>query len=164
MGSGWSPTCSSHTSWNGFGAIEPSAHVRYSTFGTSILKNVQPLVVDYAHGSMALGHNGNLVNAARLRDELEEAGALFQSTTDSEVIIQLIARAKHPRFAECVMQALKQVVGAYSVLATNGEEIVAAREPVWLPAAVDRAPGRHVRLCQRDLRAGYHRRGVGARD
>jgi len=105
-------------------------HVRYSTFGTSILKNVQPLVVDYAHGSMALGHNGNLVNAARLRDELEEAGALFQSTTDSEVIIQLIARAKQPRFADCVIHALKQVVGAYSVLATNGEEIVAARDPL----------------------------------
>ncbi|HIJ73320.1 MAG TPA: amidophosphoribosyltransferase [Candidatus Hydrogenedentes bacterium] len=112
-------------------------HVRYSTFGTSILKNVQPLMVDYARGSMALGHNGNLVNAGQLRDELEEDGAIFQSTTDSEVIIQLIARSKQPRFADAVAEALGKVIGAYSLLATNGETIVAARDPrgfrpLWL--------------------------------
>ncbi len=104
-------------------------HVRYSTFGTSMLKNVQPLAVDYARGSMALGHNGNLVNAAQLREQLEEDGAIFQSTTDSEVIIQLVARSKQKRFADCLIEALKQVQGAYALLATNGEEIVAARDP-----------------------------------
>ena len=67
-------------------------HVRYSTFGTSELKNVQPIAVDYARGSMALGHNGNLVNAKILRERLEEDGSIFQSTTDSEVVIHLIAR------------------------------------------------------------------------
>lgn len=105
-------------------------HVRYSTFGTSELKNVQPLPVDYARGSMALGHNGNLVNAAQLRDELEEAGAIFQSTTDSEVIIQLIARSQENQFVDCVIDALKQVIGAYTILATNGECVVGARDPM----------------------------------
>lgn len=104
-------------------------HVRYSTFGTSILKNVQPLTADYARGSVALAHNGNLVNAALLREELEEDGAIFQSTTDSEVIIQLIARSKRERFCDTVVDALEQVIGAYTVLATNGEEIVAVRDP-----------------------------------
>lgn len=112
-------------------------HVRYSTFGSSMLKNVQPLPVDYSRGSMAVGHNGNLVNAEQIRNELEEEGAIFQSTTDSEVIVQLIARSKKKRFVDCVIDALKQVEGAYSIVAMNGEEIVAARDPrgfrpLWL--------------------------------
>ena len=112
-------------------------HVRYSTFGTSILKNVQPHVVDYARGSMALCHNGNLVNAGMLRETLEKDGAIFQSTTDSEVVIHLAARSKEERFADCVVDALSHVKGAYCILATNGDVIVAARDPfgfrpLWL--------------------------------
>jgi amidophosphoribosyltransferase len=112
-------------------------HVRYSTQGSNTLKNVQPLAVDYSRGSMALAHNGNLVNAARLREDLEESGAIFQSTTDSEVIIHLIARSTKERFDECVIDALMQVQGAYSLLTTNGEVVVAARDargfrPLWL--------------------------------
>ncbi len=112
-------------------------HVRYSTFGTSTLRNVQPLVVDYARGSMALGHNGTLVNAHVIREQLEENGAIFQSTTDSEVVIQLTARSKQKRFVDCVIEALRQVVGAYCILAIDGDEIVAARDPrgfrpLWL--------------------------------
>jgi amidophosphoribosyltransferase len=83
-------------------------HVRYSTFGTSNLRNVQPLVVDYAKGSMAVAHNGNLTNAALLREELEAVGAIFQSTTDSEVIIHLISRSRKEDFTECVIDALGQ--------------------------------------------------------
>ncbi len=105
-------------------------HVRYSTFGSSELKNVQPLPVDYARGSMALGHNGNLVNADFLRDELEAQGAIFQSTTDSEVIIQLIARSRQERFVDSVIEALKMVEGAYTIVTTNGECVVAARDPL----------------------------------
>ncbi len=120
-------------------------HVRYSTFGTSTLKNVQPLMVDYYRGSMALGHNGNLVNAASLRDELESKGAIFQSTTDSEVIIQLIARSGKERFDEAVVDALKQVIGAYSLLAINNEQIIAARDPLgFRPLWVGRLGGAHV--------------------
>ena len=112
-------------------------HVRYSTFGGSDLKNVQPLPVDYARGSMALGHNGNIVNAKILREQLEDEGSIFQSTTDSEVIIHLIARSKEEIFVDCVTDALRQVIGAYSIVATNGEVIVAARDPhgirpLWL--------------------------------
>lgn len=112
-------------------------HVRYSTHGTSDLKNVQPLPVNYARGSMALGHNGNLVNEKMLREQLEDNGAIFQSTTDSEVIIQLIAHAKQDRFVDCVIEALGKIVGAWSILATNGDVIVAGRDPqgmrpLWL--------------------------------
>ncbi len=112
-------------------------HVRYSTFGTSNLRNVQPLVVDYAKGSMAVAHNGNLTNAAALRENLESIGAIFQSTTDSEVIIHLISRSKKEDFTECVIDALGQLVGAYSVLVYNGDALVAARDPfgfrpLWL--------------------------------
>ena len=112
-------------------------HVRYSTFGGNNLRNVQPLVVDYARGSMAVGHNGNLVNAGILRETLEESGAIFQSTTDSEVIIHRISRSTGETFTECVIEALGAVLGAYSVVVMNGEEIVAARDPhgfrpLWL--------------------------------
>ncbi|MCF6284716.1 MAG: amidophosphoribosyltransferase, partial [Candidatus Hydrogenedentes bacterium] len=112
-------------------------HVRYSTFGSNNLKNVQPLVVDYARGSMAVGHNGNLVNAGILREQLEESGAIFQSTTDSEVIVHRISRSQSETFTDCVIDALREVIGAYSILVMNGEEIVAARDPygfrpLWL--------------------------------
>jgi amidophosphoribosyltransferase len=120
-------------------------HVRYSTFGTSMLRNVQPLPVDYARGSMALAHNGNLVNAGRVREQLEADGSIFQSTTDSEVIIHLIARSKEVRFADCVVDALKKVVGSYSIVATNGDEIVAVRDPRgFRPLWLGRLGGAHV--------------------
>lgn len=105
-------------------------HVRYSTYGTSNLRNVQPLVVDYARGSMALCHNGNLVNAAVIREQLESEGAIFQATTDSETIIHLISRSRERSFTDCVTDALRQVIGAYTILAMNGEEIVAVRDPL----------------------------------
>lgn len=107
-------------------------HVRYSTFGSSNLRNVQPLVVDYARGSMALAHNGNLVNAASLREELEELGAIFQSTTDSEVIIHLISRSNGSTFTERVIDSLKRVIGAYSLVAMDSDCIVAARDPLGM--------------------------------
>lgn len=112
-------------------------HVRYSTFGTSNLRNVQPLVVDYSRGSMAVAHNGNLTNAASLREKLENDGAIFQSTTDSEVIIHLISKSKRSSFTDRVIDALRQVVGAYSVAITDGNVLIAARDPygfrpLWL--------------------------------
>jgi len=130
-------------------------HVRYSTFGTSILKNVQPLVVDYARGSMALAHNGNLVDADLLRRQLEDDGAIFQSTSDSAVIIHLIARSKKREFTDCLIDALRNVTGAYSILATNGHEIVAARDPfgfrpLWL-GRLDGAPVFASETCALDI-------------
>lgn len=105
-------------------------HVRYSTQGISTLTNVQPLVVNYARGSMGLAHNGNIVNAGVLREMLEERGSIFQSTTDTEVIVHFIAGSSQERFVSCVIEGLQQVVGAYSLLATNGNEVVAARDPL----------------------------------
>ncbi len=126
----------------GHGAI---GHVRYSTFGTSVLKNVQPLVVDYSRGSMALGHNGNLVNAALLRRQLEEDGHIFMSTTDSEVVVHLIARSQELSFADRVVDALKKVMGAYCILATDGHSIVAARDPHgFRPLWIGRLDGAYV--------------------
>ncbi|MDZ4859023.1 MAG: amidophosphoribosyltransferase [Candidatus Hydrogenedentes bacterium] len=104
-------------------------HVRYSTFGTSVLENVQPFMRSYREGSVSLCHNGNLTNAARLRDELEHEGHIFQATSDTEVIIHLIAKSREQSFVDCVIDALHKVVGAYTILATNGEEIVAVRDP-----------------------------------
>ncbi|MBX7255771.1 MAG: amidophosphoribosyltransferase [Candidatus Hydrogenedentes bacterium] len=104
-------------------------HVRYSTFGTSVLKNVQPLMRDYKGGSIALAHNGNLTNAAQLREELENEGRIFQSSTDTEVVIHLVAKSQETQFVDSIVDALNRVVGAYCILATNGEDIVAVRDP-----------------------------------
>ena len=112
-------------------------HVRYSTFGSSSLRNVQPLVADYAHGSMAVAHNGNFVNADVLREELEAQGAIFQSTTDSEVLVHQIARSDGETFTDRVVDALRRVIGAFSMVAMDQNVIVAARDPygfrpLWL--------------------------------
>ncbi len=104
-------------------------HVRYSTFGTSVLENVQPFMRSYRYGSVALCHNGNLTNASVLRDELEADGHIFQATSDTEVIIHLIAKSREATFVDCAIDALQKVVGAYTILATNGEEIIAVRDP-----------------------------------
>ncbi|HYA26480.1 MAG TPA: amidophosphoribosyltransferase, partial [Thermodesulfovibrionales bacterium] len=89
-------------------------HNRYSTAGSSVLKNVQPIVANFALGSLALAHNGNLVNAIELRKELEDEGAIFQSTSDSEVIVHLIAHANGDDPYDRIIQALNRVSGAYS--------------------------------------------------
>ena len=104
-------------------------HVRYSTAGSSELKNAQPFVVDYAKGDMAIAHNGNLTNAFLIRSALESSGSIFQSNMDTEVIIHLIARSKEKTFVERTIQALKQVEGAYSLLLLTGREMIAIRDP-----------------------------------
>jgi amidophosphoribosyltransferase len=104
-------------------------HVRYSTAGSSELKNAQPFVVDYAKGGLAVAHNGNLTNAFLIRSELESRGSIFQSNMDTEVIVHLIARSKEKTFMERVVQALQQVEGAYSLLFLTEKEMVAVRDP-----------------------------------
>src|SRR4030042_6752251 len=104
-------------------------HVRYSTAGSSELKNAQPFVVDYAKGGIAIAHNGNLTNAFLLRSELESSGSIFQSNMDTEVIVHLIARSKEKTFEERTIQALHKVEGAYSLLFLTEKEMVAARDP-----------------------------------
>jgi len=105
-------------------------HVRYSTTGSSELKNAQPFMVDYARGMMAIAHNGNLTNASLIRSELESRGSIFQSNMDTEVIVHLIARSKEKTFFERTVHALRQVEGAYSLLFLTEKEMVAARDPL----------------------------------
>lgn len=104
-------------------------HVRYSTAGVSQLKNAQPLSVEYAGGQMAVAHNGNLVNARELRSSLEADGAIFQSDSDTEVIIHLIARSRQPTFEKKIIEALDKVKGAYSLIFLTKQQLVAVRDP-----------------------------------
>ncbi len=104
-------------------------HVRYSTAGGSHLRNAQPLQVSYRGGQLAVAHNGNLVNAQAMKDELETSGAIFQSDADTETLIHLIARSKAPSFRLRVLEALRGVEGAYSLLFLTENGMMAARDP-----------------------------------
>jgi len=105
-------------------------HVRYSTAGSSELKNAQPFVVDYYKGSLAIAHNGNLSNAPLIHSELESRGSIFQSNMDTEVIVHLIARSKEKTSIGRTVDTLKQVEGAYSLLILTEKEMIAARDPL----------------------------------
>ncbi|MEK7384063.1 MAG: amidophosphoribosyltransferase [Elusimicrobiota bacterium] len=103
-------------------------HVRYATTGASQLKNAQPLVFKTGHGMLAIGHNGNLTNALQLKKKLESRGAIFQSTTDSEVIVHLLARQEGP-IEDALIASLRQVEGAYSLLLLSCDKLIAGRDP-----------------------------------
>jgi amidophosphoribosyltransferase len=108
-------------------------HVRYSTAGSSELRNAQPFMFEYAGGAVAIAHNGNLVNAAELRAELEAQGSIFQTSSDTEVIVHLMAKAREPDVVGKLVAALRRVRGAYSLvmLATDGqtEKLIGVRDP-----------------------------------
>jgi amidophosphoribosyltransferase len=104
-------------------------HNRYSTQGSTVLKNCQPFVVEWAHGALAIAHNGNLVNADELRTKLEARGSIFQSTVDSEVIVHLIAGSAEGTLTDRIIDALSQVKGAYSLVFLTEDRIIAARDP-----------------------------------
>lgn len=107
-------------------------HVRYSTAGGTILRNVQPLFADLWGGGFAIAHNGNLTNAITLRNELVRAGAIFQSTSDTETILQLIARSQSPRVMERFVDALRQIEGAYALVALTPKKLIGARDPLGI--------------------------------
>ncbi len=105
-------------------------HVRYSTAGSSELRNAQPFLFEYAGGQISIAHNGNLVNAEELRIELETQGSIFQTSSDTEVIVHLMARAKEPDVVGKLMSALRRVRGAYSLILLTGDgRMIAARDP-----------------------------------
>jgi len=104
-------------------------HVRYSTTGSCCDANIQPLLVTYSRGQMAIAHNGNLVNARLLRDTYEQAGAIFQTTSDTEVIVHLMAKPDHIRHGDPMGHVLRHLQGAYSLLFLYPDKIVAARDP-----------------------------------
>src|SRR3954469_3002614 len=99
-------------------------HVRYSTAGESKLSNAQPILIDCAHGQIAVCHNGNLVNATELKDEMVRDGAIFQTTTDSEVIVHLYARSKAPAAEDALVEALTQVRGAFSLTVLTKDKLI----------------------------------------
>lgn len=104
-------------------------HNRYSTMGSDLTANLQPLVASYRDGRIALAHNGNIVNARELREECEHLGSIFQSTVDSEVVVHLLARAKPPDLEGRLLQALSRVRGAFSLVCLTPERLVGLRDP-----------------------------------
>lgn len=120
-------------------------HVRYSTAGESSLANAQPILVDSWRGQVALAHNGNLVNAAALRRELERDGAIFNSTSDSEVFLHLLCRSKKRTLLEALAEVLHLVQGAYSIVLLTPGYLLAARDPRgFRPLCVGRVDDRVV--------------------
>ena len=112
-------------------------HNRYSTAGSSNLENAQPLIRTYKNGPLAIAHNGNLVNATRIRNDLVDTGSIFNSSADTEVLAHLIARSSQEFLEDRVIDALKEVRGAYSILVMSKDILIAARDPhafrpLWL--------------------------------
>ncbi|MFZ4579636.1 MAG: amidophosphoribosyltransferase, partial [Myxococcota bacterium] len=103
--------------------------VRYSTTGSSLLKNAQPLCVESPRGVLAMVHNGNLTNALPLRRELQDQGVVFTSSTDTEVALHLLARETEGTLAERALRTVERLEGAFSLLVLQGDELVAARDP-----------------------------------
>ncbi len=120
-------------------------HNRYSTAGSSALKNVQPIMVNFSLGSLAIAHNGNLVNAVELRDGLESEGAIFQSSSDSEVIVHLIANSRAGGLYDRLVDTMKKLHGAFSLLMMTNNEIIAVRDPYgFRPLSIGMLDGAYV--------------------
>jgi amidophosphoribosyltransferase len=116
-------------------------HTRYSTAGDSALLNAQPIMVDCNKGMIALAHNGNLVNAHLIRSKLEHAGSIFQTTSDTEVIVHLIAQSKEQTLVDAVADALRRIEGAFSLVMITRDRVFAARDPRgFRPLSMGRLP------------------------
>lgn len=107
-------------------------HTRYSTAGGSFIRNVQPMFADLEAGGIALAHNGNLTNFHTLREQLVQEGAIFQSTSDSEAILHLIARSRRPKFLDRFTEALQQIEGGYALVAMTNKKLVGVRDPLGI--------------------------------
>ena len=139
-------------------------HTRYSTAGSSTIENAQPVLARTRGGFVALAHNGNLTNAAELRMDLEERGSIFASTMDSEVIVHRLARSNADRPEERLAEALCEVEGAYSLIVTMGDTLLAARDPRgWRPLVLGRlgdAPVFASETCALDIVGATYEREV----
>ena len=125
----------------GFMAI---GHTRYSTTGSSILRNVQPMRCDCGFGEIALAHNGDLINASDLREEMEAQGITFETTSDSEVIIRLIANSLAETLEDAIAEAMSKIRGAYAVLALTNDKLIAFRDPYGIrPLCIGTFNGGH---------------------
>jgi amidophosphoribosyltransferase len=117
-------------------------HTRYSTTGSSHLRNAQPLTVDCTRGQIAVAHNGNLTNAAQLRDELERRGLVFQTTVDSEIIIMMLAQPSLGGVENTLVQTVRRIEGAYSLVILTEKELIGARDPFgFRPLSLGRVNG-----------------------
>src|SRR5437868_13505405 len=122
-----------------------TGHVRYSTTGETILRNVQPLFAELDGGGLAIGHNGNLTNGLTLRRQLVREGAIMQSTTDTEVILHLVARARRNRFIDRFIEGLRQLEGAYAFVGLTDKQLVGARDPLGIrPLVIGTLDGRPI--------------------
>lgn len=130
-------------------------HVRYSTTGSSTIQNIQPFLVRHKAGHIAIAHNGTITNAADLRRDLEEKGAIFQTTMDSEIIIHLLARSKEKNYRQGILQALSQLEGAFSLVMMTDGLLIGARDPRgFRPMCIGRLEGAYVlasETCALDL-------------
>jgi len=120
-------------------------HTRYSTAGGSFIRNVQPMFADLESGGVALAHNGNLTNFLTLREQLVAGGAIFQSTSDSEVILHLIARSRKARLIERFIDALTQIEGGYALVALTNKKLIGVRDPLGIrPLVLGELDGKYV--------------------
>jgi len=126
----------------GLGAI---GHVRYSTTGETILRNVQPLFAELDQGGFAVAHNGNLTNGLSLRRQLIRDGAIYQSTSDTEVVLHLVARSRKQHFIDRFVDALRQLEGAYSLVGLTNKKLIGARDPLGIrPLVIGELDGRFI--------------------
>ena len=120
-------------------------HVRYSTTGETTLRNVQPLFADLAGGGLAVAHNGNLTNAVTLRDELVNSGCIFQTTSDTETILQLIARSKRGNTLARFIDALFKIEGAYALVVLTNKKLIGVRDPLGIrPLVIGELDGSYI--------------------
>jgi amidophosphoribosyltransferase len=130
-------------------------HVRYSTTGETILRNVQPLFAELHGGGFAVAHNGNLTNGLTLRRNLVRDGAIYQSTSDTEVLLHLVARSRKPRFIERFVEAIRQIEGAYAFVGITNKKLIGARDPLGIRPLVlgelDGAPILTSETCALDI-------------
>jgi amidophosphoribosyltransferase len=139
-------------------------HVRYSTAGESRLSNAQPILIDCAHGQIAICHNGNLVNARELKDELVRQGSIFQSGSDTEVILHLYARSRARNVDDAIVESVSQVQGAFSLVMLTPDRLIALRDPHgFRPLALGRLGDAYVvcsETCAMDLIGATYERDV----
>ena len=139
-------------------------HVRYSTFGDSRIVNAQPILIDCAHGQIALCHNGNLVNAGELRERLVREGSIFQTNSDTEVVLHLYAKSNAETAEDAIVESVSQVSGAFSLVLLTPKNLIAVRDPHgFRPLALGRIGDAYVvcsETCAMDLIGAEYVRDV----
>src|SRR5258708_10289734 len=139
-------------------------HTRYSTTGESRLLNAQPILIDCAHGQIAIAHNGNLVNASELRERLVRDGSIFQTSSDTEVVLHLYARSREHTVEDALIESIAQITGAFSFALLTKDRLIAARDPHgFRPLALGKLDGAYIvtsETCALDLIGATYIRDV----